>query len=129
MKIKQGYLGQGKNVQEKSSFILCSISKRDHTFAYPLNTFEENMDNKNIGEYQKVNLIVKSYDGYDMLAGPYKASTIRKFLPRLLAAEAKGRKGATDKYSYVKNIMVTSNMKGTIELMESDRQDEVIQFQ
>jgi hypothetical protein len=128
MEIRQGYLGQGKNVQKKPSFILCSIPKHGHNYTYPLSTFEENFKKKNIGEYQEVNLIVKSYGVYDNLAGPYKGMTIKKYLPRLLTAEEEGRKGATDAETYVKNIMGTSNWKGLIELMNSDKQDEVIQF-
>ncbi|MBI4894791.1 MAG: hypothetical protein HY833_03585 [Candidatus Aenigmarchaeota archaeon] len=129
MELKHGYLGQGRNVQKNSSFILCSMPKLGHNFTYPLNAFEDNMESKNIGEYQEFNLIVKSYDGYQNLAGPYKASTIKKYLPRLMAAEEEGRRGANDKDSYVKNIMGTSNMKSLMKLMESDNRDSIIQFQ
>lgn len=129
MEIQAGYLGQSKSVQKSSSFILYSAPKRDHTFAYPLSTFEENFEKGEIGNYQEFNLIVKSYDGYRDLIGPYKGATIRKYIKRLLTAQEEGRPGATDAETYAKNIKATSNMRSLVELMESDKQEEVIQFQ
>jgi len=129
MRVQQGYLGQGRNVEENSSFILCSIPDNGSGVAYSLKNFDENFQKGNVGKYQKVDLIVKSYGGYERLSGPYNGGTVEKYIKRLMTAEEEGRKGATDPQTYAKNIMGTSNMKGLVELMKSEDRNKITEFQ